>query len=153
MEDGEIIDMAYTTQSKDYVQSQLQLFSAWGSGHMKKGRKMYTYTEINPNIWQIAEDEGVYCTLVRGTDLAVLIDTGYGKRNLGTFVEAHIATPYIVMNSHGHSDHIGGNHWFDIVYAAKEEWDVIKHFEGKGFGSYELREIQTDSGFLLEIFK
>lgn len=103
---------------------------------------MYTYTEVRDNIWQIAEDDGVYCTLVKGTELAVLIDTGYGKRNLREFVESHITTPYMVMNSHGHPDHIGGNHWFDTVYALGEEWDVIRHFEGDDNFSYILKEIQ-----------
>ena len=78
---------------------------------------LYKYTKINEHIWQIAEDKGVYCTLIKGKEMAVLIDTGYGRRNLRAFVEANISTPYIVLNSHGHPDHIGGNHWFDTVYA------------------------------------
>lgn len=104
--------------------------------------KTYKYTKIHDNIWQIAEDEGVYCTLVKGNKLAVLIDTGYGKRNLRAFIEKNISTPYIVINSHGHPDHIGGNHWFDIVYALREEWDIIQYFEEKEPRTYDLKEIQ-----------
>ena len=104
--------------------------------------EMYECTKICDNIWQIAEDEGVYCTLVKGNELAVLIDTGYGKRNLRAFIEKHVTTPYIVINSHGHPDHIGGNHWFDAVYALKEEWDVIQYFEENRQRTYELKEIQ-----------
>ncbi|MCM1143149.1 MAG: MBL fold metallo-hydrolase [Blautia sp.] len=104
--------------------------------------EMYKYTKIYDNIWQIEEDKGVYCTLVKGNELAVLIDTGYGQRNLRAFIEKNIPTPYIVINSHGHPDHIGGNHWFDTVYALMEEWDVIQYFEeGKPRG-YDLKEIQ-----------
>ena len=102
----------------------------------------YEYTKIRENIWQIAEDDGVCCTLVKGSKLAVLIDTGYGKRNLRAFVEANITTPYLVINSHGHPDHIGGNHWFDVVYALKEEWDVIEYFEENKPRKYELKELQ-----------
>ena len=104
--------------------------------------EQYEYTRIRKNIWQIAEDNGVYCTLVMGSTMAVLIDTGFGNRNLREFVENHITTPYMVINSHGHPDHIGGNHWFDTVWAAKEEWDVIWHFEKKQ-QSYELKEIKV----------
>ena len=103
---------------------------------------MYDYTKISDNIWQIAEDEGVYCTLVKGSELAVLIDTGYGRRNLRAFVEDNIVTPYIVINSHGHPDHIGGNHWFDTIYALREEWDVIQYFEEKKPRAYDLKEIR-----------
>ena len=55
----------------------------------------YEYTEICDSIWQIKEDDGVYCTLVRGSELAVLIDTGFGRRNLRVFVEAQLTTPYM----------------------------------------------------------
>lgn len=106
------------------------------------GKNIYEYTKIRENIWQIAEDDGVYCTLVKGSKMAVLIDTGYGVRNLRAFVEENVTTPYIVINSHGHPDHIGENHWFDTVYSLKEEWDVIKHFEENEPKGYELKEIK-----------
>lgn len=105
-------------------------------------KNSYSYTKIREDIWQIAEDKGVYCTLIKGENLAILVDTGYGHRNLRTFVEKEIKTPYMVINSHGHPDHIGGNHWFDDVYAAKKEWDVISHFEEQGEKSYQLKEIE-----------
>lgn len=104
--------------------------------------ELYEYTKIRDNIWQIAEDDGVYCTLVKGSELAVLVDTGHGNRDLRSFVEANISTPYLVINSHGHPDHIGGNHWFDMVYALKEEWDVINYFEENNPALYKLNEIR-----------
>lgn len=104
----------------------------------------YEYTRIRDNIWQLAEDAGVYCTLIRGTQMAMLIDTGYGKRDLRTFVEQHVTTPYMVVNSHGHPDHIGGNHWFDTVWAAREEWDIIDYFE-EGPRDYERKEMEIGS--------
>lgn len=107
-----------------------------------KYQKSYLYTKIRENIWQIAEESGVYCTLIKGSEMAILLDTGYGHRNLRAFVEQNISTPYIVINSHGHPDHIGGNHWFDEVYAIKKEWDVIEHFEEKENKTYQLKEIQ-----------
>lgn len=56
-------------------------------------QSLYEYTKIRENIWQIAEDDGVFCTLVRGSEMAVLLDTGYGNRNLREFVEKSIFTP------------------------------------------------------------
>ncbi|MBD5540737.1 MAG: MBL fold metallo-hydrolase [Lachnospiraceae bacterium] len=109
----------------------------------------FEYTKIRDNIWQIAEDNGVYCTLVKGTELAVLIDTGFGNRDLRTFVEENVSTPYMVINSHGHPDHIGGNHWFHTVYALQEEWDLIRHFEGEQPRNYALKEIQIGQSISL----
>lgn len=110
---------------------------------------IYEYTKIRENIWQIAEDNGVYCTLVKGNELAVLIDTGYGIRNLRSFVEENISTPYLVINSHGHPDHIGGNHWFHTVYASPEEGDVIRHFEATDPVTYTLKEIRPNQNISL----
>lgn len=66
------------------------------------------YTKIRENIWQIEDDNGVYCTLVKGSKLAILWDTGFGKTELKAFVEENVRTEYMVINSHGHPDHIGG---------------------------------------------
>lgn len=101
----------------------------------------YQYTRITDRIWQIVEEDGVCCTLIRGSRLAALIDTGYGNRNLRAFLEAHISTPYIVLNTHGHPDHIGGNHRFDTVYVPREELDVLRHFDAAPPGSYKLAQI------------
>lgn len=86
------------------------------------------YTEIRKNIWQISDDDGVYCTLVRGDSLAVLWDTGYGKQDIRSFVEENVQTEYIVINSHGHPDHIGGNRQFENIYAGEDAFDEILYF-------------------------
>lgn len=103
---------------------------------------LFEYIKIRESIWQIIEDNGVCCTLIKGSNMAILIDTGYGERNLRAFVEANVTTPYMVINSHGHPDHIGGNHWFDTIYALKKEWGVINYFEENEQRTYELKEIQ-----------
>ena len=66
---------------------------------------IYEYTKIRDNIWQIEEDNSVCCTLVKGREMAVLIDTGYGVRNLREFVEKHIITPY-----------------YNSIYCNKQSW-------------------------------
>lgn len=73
--------------------------------------------EIEPGIWHWEEDYRVYCTLVQGERLAILWDTGQGKQGPVGLVAAQVSTPCIVCNSHGHSDHIGGNFRFPLVYA------------------------------------
>ena len=45
------------------------------------------YTKVRNNIWQIEDDNGVYCTLLKGSKLAILWDTGYGNNNIKAFVE------------------------------------------------------------------
>ena len=83
------------------------------------------YKEITSRVWHLEEDYRDYCTLVRGDKLAILWDTGQGKKDLRTFLEETLDTPYLVLNSHGHDDHIGGNHRFGIVYAHRADWYML----------------------------
>lgn len=82
-----------------------------------------TGREVCPGVWHLEEDYRVYCTLVRGRDRAILWDTGQGKRDLSALVAEQ--GPCLVMNSHGHSDHIGGNFRFPAVYANPKDWPLI----------------------------
>ncbi len=81
--------------------------------------------EVCPGVFQIEEDYRVYCVLVAGEKNALLWDTGMGKRDLRTFVEQEVSTPCLVLNSHGHYDHVGGNRRFPSVRLAREDWPLL----------------------------
>ena len=83
------------------------------------------YKAITPRIWHLEEDYRDYCTLVRGDRLAVLWDTGQGKKDLGAFLEETLDTPCLVLSCHGHEDHIGGNHRFERVWANRADWYML----------------------------
>ena len=83
------------------------------------------YKAITSRVWHLEEDYRDYCTLVLGDKLAILWDTGQGKQDLRAFLEKTLDTPYIVLNSHGHDDHIGGNHRFETVYANRADWYML----------------------------
>ena len=82
--------------------------------------------ETVPGVVHFEEDYRVYCTLVRGKDRAVLWDTGQGKLDLKDWMDRRVTTPYLVLNSHGHADHIGGNRRFSRVYAPPEDRDLLE---------------------------
>ena len=82
-------------------------------------------TEVLPGVWHLEEDYRVYCTLVQGKTLALLWDTGQGRTDLAAYVAQQVSTPCLVLNSHGHSDHIGGNFRFPQVYAHRADWPLL----------------------------
>ena len=67
-------------------------------------------------VWQISDASGNCATLAVGSERAVLFDTMIGLGDLKGFVKTLTDLPVIVMNSHGHMDHMGGNFQFDTVY-------------------------------------
>lgn len=54
--------------------------------------------------------------VIVGVDKCILIDTGCGTGNYKNFVDSHInkaGLPYLIINTHVHFDHVGGNHFFE----------------------------------------
>jgi len=63
-----------------------------------------------PHQWQEA-----ISYLIEGEDAALLFDTGNGIGNIAAVVAGLTAKPLTVLNSHGHFDHVGGNHAFSSI--------------------------------------
>lgn len=59
--------------------------------------------------------ERTLATLLIGRDRAALIDTGCGIGDLRRAVRAVTDRPVVVVNTHTHPDHLGGNHQFGDV--------------------------------------
>lgn len=73
---------------------------------------------------------GVYFTLIKGSNSAIVFDTGYGFINIRKTIENEIDTPYIVINSHGHMDHSCGNYLFDKVFISEEDYNLCLNHNG-----------------------
>ncbi len=71
--------------------------------------------QVFPNVYAIYEPgqfEEVISFLIIGDDKALLFDTGLGIAKLQPVIARLTDHEIIVLNSHGHYDHIGGNHEF-----------------------------------------
>lgn len=85
---------------------------------------------VGYKIWAIDEFAIAQCYLIEGDTQAVLIDTGLGQGDLRSVVDRLTDKPYIIINTHGHSDHIGGNDEFSdhSIYMHMQD-DCISHLE------------------------
>ncbi len=76
-------------------------------------------------IYRIIDPLGVGGNLIVGNETALLIDTGFGLEDIRIPVRQITNLPLIVMNSHVHTDHSGGNYFFETVYIPQTERDEM----------------------------
>lgn len=73
-------------------------------------------------IYEPGQFELVISYLVIGAERALLFDTGLGIGDIRTVVTRLTDRPVVVLNSHSHYDHIGGNHQFEEILALDNEY-------------------------------
>ena len=76
--------------------------------------------KVAPNTFAIYEPhqaEEVISYLVLGKEKALLFDTGMGISDIRKLVTELTKLPVVVLNSHTHNDHVGGNWQFDTIYS------------------------------------
>ncbi|MDH3645872.1 MAG: MBL fold metallo-hydrolase [Gammaproteobacteria bacterium] len=92
---------------------------AWaGFARVDQSQDWFEVYEVSPDVYAIYEPgqfEEVISYLIAGTDSALLFDTGLGIGDMHKLVRELSNLEIIVLNSHTHYDHIGGNHAFGQV--------------------------------------
>ena len=80
--------------------------------------------QLEPGVHLIGEPGHVNSWLIEGGERAVLLDTGMGLADISAAVTAVCAEEPLVVNSHVHFDHVGGNQLFAEVamHRAGPEW-------------------------------
>ena len=72
--------------------------------------------QLRPNVYLIDDAGASTCFLVTGSEKALLVDTANGYEDLHEIVRTLTDLPVIVVNTHGHGDHIFGNVYFDEAW-------------------------------------
>lgn len=67
-------------------------------------------------IYEPHQSEETIGYLITGENRAVLFDTGMGISDIKKVVTELTKLPIVVLNSHTHDDHVGGNWEFDTIY-------------------------------------
>ena len=80
------------------------------------GDQNYYYWEMFPDTWAIQYGESLFCFLLIGRESALLIDSAYGSGDFPNVIDCLTDKPVILVNTHGHYDHTGGNAWFPQAY-------------------------------------
>lgn len=67
-------------------------------------------------IYEPHQSEEVISYLIVGQKQALLFDTGMGIANIHKIVSRLTSLPVVVLNSHTHDDHVGGNWQFSSIF-------------------------------------
>lgn len=81
---------------------------------------------IMPGVRQIGEGGGNFCTLLTGSQGAILFDTMTGLGDLKGFVKELCPVDPMVIVSHGHFDHVGGCRQFSGVYINQADLPLLE---------------------------
>lgn len=73
----------------------------------------FEVSKLEPGVYMVSEPGHVNSWLIEGSKSAVLFDTGLGVANIRKVAEEITPHKLLVVNSHYHFDHTGGNRFFD----------------------------------------
>ena len=82
-------------------------------------------------IYEPGQFEEVISFLITGEDVALLFDTGLGIGDIRGVVDELTDLQVVVLNSHTHYDHIGGNYQFETIYAMDREFTRGRALNGR----------------------
>lgn len=84
-----------------------------------------SHREVMEGVFHIGDGRGNFCTLLAGSAGAILYDTMMGLGDLRAYVAGLTGFSPMVINSHCHFDHVGGNFQFDRVYMSEADFPLM----------------------------
>ena len=90
--------------------------------------RYYQIHQMAEDVYHIYEPGGVGSTLILGKCQALLIDTGYGFSDIRKVIRSLTNLPVQVVNTHGHTDHTGGNYLFKRVWMNPADRSIYKAY-------------------------
>ena len=96
----------------------------WGSRFPRAG--WFDVRELEPGVHLIGEPGHVNSFLVQGTTSALLLDTGLGVSDIRKVARELTDRRLLVVNSHYHFDHTGGNHLFEEIAIHRLGSDLLR---------------------------
>ena len=84
--------------------------------------------ELKPGIYLMDEGHMASGYIVVGTEKVAVIDTMNGLNDLHAAVRKITDKPIVVINTHGHPDHIFGNVYFEEAYLNPKDMELASSF-------------------------
>jgi hydroxyacylglutathione hydrolase len=116
---------------------------------LKESINWFEAKAVADRVWCISDHGSDNIYLVAGDEKALLIDTGTGVGDLARYVRSLTRLPLIVVNTHGHPDHVGGNFQFAEVYAHPLDFELTKYYSNQPYHEHTIQVTMKDNpGFV-----
>lgn len=135
---------------------------SWGRFEkIPQSQKWFEVYRIQPGIFAIYEPhqwEEVISYLIVGKNKSILFDTGLGIGDIKKLVSEITPVEPLVINSHTHYDHIGGNYQFQEIYGMDNDFSQLNskgspYEEVKEFVSADWMHGETPKGFVAQEYQ
>jgi hydroxyacylglutathione hydrolase len=110
---------------------------------INQANQFFSAKIIGDRIWAIDGLLNDLMYLVEGSEKAMLVDTGMGIGDLASQVRQLTRLPLLVVNTHGHPDHAGGNPNFDEVWFPEKDLTIMQNM---CTDEYRLRDLKAFHG-------
>lgn len=87
-----------------------------------------TKKQLTDHIWLLDDKGESTGFVVVGKSKALVIDTMNGSEDVKALCETITNLPLVLVNTHGHPDHIGGNHFFDEAFINEKDVPLMNIF-------------------------
>lgn len=85
----------------------------------------FGYKNLGSGVTEVTAPLGEKIYVIEGTLRAMVIDTGTGVGSLKQCIDEFCVLPLIVVNTHGHPDHAGGNAEFQETYLHPDDKELF----------------------------
>ena len=87
---------------------------------------MENIIRLHDSVFHIFESHNVFCTLIVGSEKALLLDTGFGCRDIMEDISALTGLPVILAYTHGHGDHAYPHKHFSEIRIHQDDLDLYR---------------------------
>lgn len=105
-------------------------------------------TKVKDNVYLMNDNNESTAYIVVGIEKAAVIDTMYGYENIYDVVRKVTDLPLVVLNTHGHIDHVSGDCFFDEVYIHQKDANLAQNtFKNKTYNKMKKKYNVQDAEF------
>lgn len=94
----------------------------------------------------------VYCYLIIGDEKALLIDSAYANTHAKEYVRSVTELPIVLVNTHGHFDHIGGNSEYEKAYMSEKDMDIAKEHSERDSLTQMMKRVRKKNALFKLLF-